>query len=118
MSYYGYNKPDGYAFIKIQAYGAQEAIVKVFASWTGSYTHGESWRLNSGCTSIEDAEDGYVVTGYSGTQYLLSKTHNYIRPYNKGVLDDMIAELRSYGHQADIISIEEAMAFVRNIREQ
>lgn len=109
MSYSGYYTPSGWVFIKIQAYGEVEPLIKVFGSWSGGYLNGDSWRVNSGVTKIEENENEYIVSGYSGSQYILSKTCNYIRPYNKAILDDMIAELRSYSHKAEIISVEEAM---------
>lgn len=104
--------PDGYAVIRLQTYGSDDFIMKVFGSWCGGYLSGDSWRLNSGIIDIKDEGDSYLVTGFSGNQYRLSKTTNYIRPYNKSVLDDMIAELRSYGHQAEIISIQDAIAII------
>lgn len=104
--------PDGYAVIRIQAYGSDDFVIKVFGSWSGGYSSGESWRINSGTIDIKDEGDSYLVTGFSGSQYKLSKEVNYIRPYNKSVLNDMIAELRSYGHKADIISIEDAIAII------
>ena len=104
-------KPDGWAFLKIQVEGC-EPVIKVFGSWSGDYLNSDLWRVNSGVTKIEENEDEYIVYGYSGSQYILSKTRNYIRPYNKAVLDDMIAELRSYSHKAEIISAQDAIAAI------
>lgn len=103
--------PTGWAFLRIQVEGC-EPVIKVFGSWSGDYLNGDSWRLNSGCIKIEENENEYIVYGYSGSQYILSKTRNYIRPYNKAVLDDMIAELRSYSHKAEIISAQEAINII------
>lgn len=103
--------PDGWTFLKIQVEGCDPRI-KVFASWSGGYLNGDSWRINSGCTKIDEKENEYVVSGYSGSQYILNKMANQITSYNKGVLDDMIAELRSYGHQAEIISVQDAIAAI------
>lgn len=108
MNYY---EPDGWTFLKIQVDGCNPTI-KVFASWSGSYTGGDSWRINSGCVSIEEDDNKYIVHGYSGSEYVLSKKSNYITSYNKEILEDMIAELLSYGHQAEIISVEEAINII------
>lgn len=102
--------PDGYKIIKIQAYESEEFILKVFGSWSGGYTKGDSWRVNSGITAIEEDEDVYIVYGNSRSRYVLSKTHNSITSYNTRVLTDMIEELCSYGHNVEIISIEDAIA--------
>lgn len=99
--------PDGYKIIKIQAYESEEFILKVFGSWSGE---GDSWRVNSGITAIEEDEDAYIVYGNSRSRYVLSKTHNSITSYNNRVLTDMIEELCSYGHNVEIISIEDAIA--------
>lgn len=110
MSYY---TPSGWAFLKIKVCGQDNTIVKMFGSWSGGYLTGDSWRVNSGVTKIEENDHEYIVSGYSGSQYILSKTANHITGYNKGVLEDMIEELKSYGHQAEIISIEDAISIIR-----
>lgn len=114
MSYYGAYIPDSYVFLKIQAHGQATAIVKLFAAWNGGYLNEDSWRLNSGCVSISEQDDGYVVSGYSGSEYILKKGSSPLYGYHKSVLDDMIQELRSYGHKAEIISVEEAMGAIKN----
>lgn len=105
--------PDGWAFLKIQVEGC-DPIVKVFGSWSGGYLDGDSWRLNSGIIDVKENEDEYVVSGYSGSQYILHKTNNHMSSYNKGVLEDMIGELQSYGHKAEIISAQEAIALIED----
>ena len=113
MSYSAYYTPDGWTFLKIQVEGCDPRI-KVFGSWSGGYLNGDSWRVNSGCTKIEENENEYVVYGYSGSQYILSKQNNYITSYNKGVLEGMIQELLSYGHQAEMISVQEAITLIKD----
>lgn len=104
--------PDGYAILKIQAYGCDVIVIKVFGSWSGGYLDGDSWRINSGIIDVKENEDEYVVTGYSGSQYILHKTINHISSYNKGVLEDMIGELHSYGHRAELITIKDVIAII------
>lgn len=113
MSYTGYYIPDAYEILKIQVYGQDNITLKVFGSWNGSYLGSDSWRVNSGIVSIEDEGHNYLVTGYSGSQYLLSKHKHKISRHSHVILDDIIEELRSYGHQADIISVEDAIALIR-----
>lgn len=104
--------PDGYAILKIQAYGSDDVVLKLFGSWSGGYLDSDSWRINSGIIDVKENEDHYVVTGYSGSQYILRKTSNRMSSYNKAVLDDMIGELHSYGHQAELITIEDVIAII------
>ena len=113
MSYSGYYAPDGWAFLKIQVEGC-EPTVKVFGSWAGGHLNGDWWRVNSGVIQIEENLNEYIVSGYSGSQYILSKQNNHITSYNKGVLEDMIQELLSYGHQAEIISVQEAITLIED----
>lgn len=113
MSYSAYYTPDGWTFLKIQVEGCDPRI-KVFGSWSWCYLGGDSWCVNSGCTKIEENENEYIVSGYSGNQYILSKQNNHITSYNKGVLDDMIQELQSYGHKAEIISVQEAILLIED----
>lgn len=104
--------PDGYAILKVQAYGSDDIVLKVFGSWSGGYLDGDSWRLNSGIIDVKEYEDSYLVTGYSGSQYVLSKQTNYIRHYNEAILQDMLAKLRSYGHKAELITIKDVIAII------
>lgn len=104
--------PDGYAIIKIQAYGCDDIVIKVFGSWSGGYLDGCSWRLNSGIIDVKEDESSYLVTGCSGSQYVLSKQTNYIQPYNEAILQDMLTELRSYGHRVELITIEDVIAII------
>ena len=46
---------------------------KVFATWSGGYTHGSSWKLNSGITHCEQDGDYLVFHGYSGSTYRCHK---------------------------------------------
>jgi hypothetical protein len=46
---------------------------KVLAGWYGGYIEGDSWKINSGITSIDEQPKYYDVHGYSGSVYRLSK---------------------------------------------
>lgn len=48
--------------------------VRVFATWAGGYTTGDSWRLNSGTDVVTEDEEFYYVKGKnSETSYKLHK---------------------------------------------
>lgn len=59
--------PDKWVMLKFINDG--KAFYKILASWGGSYTHGQSWKLNSGCTSVEEDGDYFLFHGYSGSVY-------------------------------------------------
>lgn len=42
---------------------------KVLGGWSGGYTTGDSWRLNSGITRVEKEGDYYLFYGHSGSVY-------------------------------------------------
>jgi len=46
---------------------------KVFATWGGGYLSGDSWRLNSGISKVEQDKDFYYFYGFSGSCYRCHK---------------------------------------------
>lgn len=77
----------------------------MFASWTGSYLHGDSWKLNSGCLRIEENKDELIVHGYSGSTYVLNKNdQGRLTSFTASVLDDMLTRLDGIGK---LVSYEE-----------
>ena len=60
---------------------------RIFASWRGSYTSGDSWRMNSGITSVEEDEFYYYFFGHSGSIYKChKKCYGNLGPYAESVL--------------------------------
>lgn len=60
-------KPDNWVVLKIS--NEEEVLYKVLAGWSGGYTTGDSWRLNSGITSVEKQAYLYGFYGSSGSVY-------------------------------------------------
>ena len=66
--------PDSWVVIKMTNKG--ETFYKVLGGWSGGYTQGTSWRLNSGIEKA-DLDDGvYKFYGSSGSIYNCGK-HSY-----------------------------------------
>lgn len=59
--------PDRWVVIKNQH------CYRVFATWSGSYTQGSSWKLNSGITKVERDGDFLLFHGASGSVYRCHK---------------------------------------------
>ena len=57
--------PDRWCVIRIP--DAKETLYKVFASWSGSYTGGDSWKLNSGITQARLVDGAWEFEGSSGS---------------------------------------------------
>jgi hypothetical protein len=64
-------KPDRWVMLKLTHSG--KTTYKILAGWSGSYLHGSSWKLNSGCVSVTEEDDYFVFSGYSGSVYRCHK---------------------------------------------
>ena len=62
--------PDKWLLIKIRG---TDPHYRVFGSWSGGYLDGDSWRLNSGITSVEEVGDYYYFHGNTGSVYKCHK---------------------------------------------
>lgn len=66
MTYY----PDNWVILKFMG---DDPHYRVLAGWSGGYTTGDSWRMNSGITSVEETEDSFIFRGSSGSAYVCGK---------------------------------------------
>lgn len=46
---------------------------RVLGGWSGGYTQGSSWRMNSGITKVQEDESFYYLYGSSGSRYCCGK---------------------------------------------
>ena len=59
--------PDSWVILKIQ--NDNETIYKTLCGWSGGYTTGDSWRMNSGIVAVEKQAKLYGFYGSSGSVY-------------------------------------------------
>ena len=86
--------PDYWTIVKITT-PQDKLIYKVFATWRGSYTMNEAWRMNSGITNVE-IEGNYIkFYGNSGSVYkLVNKESEYrTTAYTQSILNHMKQQL-------------------------
>ena len=86
--------PDYWTIVKITT-PQDKLIYKVFATWRGSYTMNEAWRMNSGITNVE-IEGNYIkFYGTSGSVYkLVNKESEYrTTAYTQSILEHMKQQL-------------------------
>ena len=83
--------PDCWKVIEIET-PSGEKLLKVFGTWRGGYTNGDSWRLNSGVSGIEVEGDLIHFYGHSGSTYTVHKDAEGTSGYTGGVLATMIAQ--------------------------
>jgi len=71
-------KPDNWVVVR----SPQDGHMRVLAGWSGGYTQGSSWRLNSGIVSCEETEHTFTFRGYTGSSYACSKDGYGLRTSN------------------------------------
>lgn len=79
--------PDRWLLVKING---KDPHYRVFACWYGGYLGSDSWRMNSGITSIREDDNYYIFSGSSGSEYFCHKKSHGISSYGSSVLHSMI----------------------------
>ena len=80
--------PDKWLIMKID--NTETIFYKVFASWSGSFLNGDSWKINSGIKDVLEDEKSWDIIGYSSSIYSCGKGKYGITVYGSSVLDDML----------------------------
>lgn len=86
--------PDRWVMLKFNHNG--EVIYKILATFYGGYTTGDSWKLNSGCTKVEQDGNFYLFHGSSGSVYRVHKDSYGMGAYTMSVLhsfEEQVAEV-------------------------
>jgi hypothetical protein len=65
-----YHAPDKWILVKITG---DDPHYRLFGSWYGGYGGADSWRMNSGITSMIEEDDHYLFIGSSGSTYACHK---------------------------------------------
>lgn len=81
--------PDNWVIIKIKG---DDPHYRVLGGWSGGYTTGDSWRLNSGITRVEEDNDCFYFYGSSGSVYKCGKQVYGLRMNNNHVWRAMQAQ--------------------------
>ena len=69
-------RPDNWVLIQIKG---EDPHYRVLGGWSGGYLAGNSWRLNSGVTKVEETDKEYLFYGSSGSCYSCNKESNIVR---------------------------------------
>lgn len=73
--------PDNWVIIKIKG---DDPHYRVLAGWSGGYVTGNSWRLNSGITRVEEDKHHFYFYGSSSSCYKCDKGSYCLRMNNAG----------------------------------
>ena len=74
--------PDNWVVIKIKG---DDPHYRVLAGWSGGYTTGDSWRMNSGIVRVEEDQEYFHFYGSSGSCYVCHKQAYGLRMNNEHV---------------------------------
>lgn len=74
--------PDKWMLVKITG---KDPHYRVFGSWYGGYLGSDSWRMNSGITSMIEEDDYYLFIGSSGSTYACHKDTYGASSYGMGI---------------------------------
>jgi hypothetical protein len=97
--------PDKWLVVKITGKDTPP-VHKVFACWFGGYLDGDSWKLNSGITTVKDTTDYYFFDGSSGSCYACRKGSYGTNMYGQGVLNNLIDKIERAGGTCVILPEE------------
>lgn len=99
--------PNYWQVVKITS-PEQVVLYKVYATWTGGWTVGDSWKMNSGIVKVTEVDDMIEFHGYSGSVYrCLNKEHVYrTTAYTYGVLESMIKKAEVVNAKIEVLPFE------------
>jgi len=89
--------PDNWVIIKIKG---DDPHYRVLAGWSGGYTQGSSWKLNSGITQMVRKDDYYLISGQSGSMYMCHKEAYGLRLNNAYVWQQLVDK---YGEKVELM---------------
>ena len=90
--------PNYWKVIKITSTEGK-VLYKVFATWVGGYTYGDSWKMNSGIEKVTVNDNEIVFEGYSGSKYrVLNKKESYgTTMFTQSVLESIMKKAELVG---------------------
>ena len=72
-------RPNNWVIIKMKS---DNPHYRVLGGWSGGYSDGDSWRMNSGITKVSETENYYYFGGSSGSEYCCHKGSYMLRMNN------------------------------------
>lgn len=96
--------PDRWVILKI--YHNEDTFYKVLASWSGSYTYGSSWRMNSGITHVSFDDPFYYIEGVTGSVYKVHKNMESFSNLTAGIYASL---KETHGDDIKLITMEQLL---------
>lgn len=76
--------PDKWIMLKFNY--NDDIVYKILGTWLGGYARGDSWRLNSGVTRVEEDQEFYYFYGFGESLYKCHKETYGMGLYTEQVL--------------------------------
>lgn len=92
--------PDNWVVLKIDTKDSP-VLYKILAGWSGGYLQGDSWRMNSGITKVEDAGEYWKFYGHSGSCYACHKDQYRLRMNSAGIYNKL---KKQFGDMVELLS--------------
>lgn len=102
------NTPDNWVILKINQ--PDETWYKILAGWSGGYLDGDSWRMNSGITTVTEEGDFYLFAGESGSVYKCHKESETLRMNNAHIYQQLVEK------HPDVVSRIDYTEFIKEFK--
>lgn len=104
------NTPNYWQVVKVTT-PEQQVLYKVFATWTGGYLTGDSWKLNSGIKEVKKVDKVLEIKGYSGSLYKVYYGDQSYRTtmYTQSVLESFMKKSDLVGAKIEVIPFKDVL---------
>ncbi len=119
--------PDCWVILEISSKKDKSAspIYKVMGGWSGSYTYGSSWKVNSGITKVEydPVTSIALLRGASGSVYSVHENNCRVNSMMAAVISASVEQQNDPEISKDLdfvmreMSNEESIAFIKTNKE-
>lgn len=84
--------PDAWVIVEIYD-GKSAPYLKVLAGWYGGFAGANSWKLNSGITSVKETDTYWEFEGHTGSTYICYKGIQRLTSMTSSILAQMQKEI-------------------------
>ena len=105
--------PDNWVILKVDV-DIDKLHYRILAGWSGGYLDGDSWRMNSGITKIEEEDDYYLFTGETGSVYKCFKGSEILRMNNAHIYENL---KNQHQEKIELIRYEDFIKEFKNVKQ-
>lgn len=96
--------PDKWVIVEIKRANG-DTHRRVFGSWYGGFTQGNSWKMSSGIKEVIDEGDTYKIMNESGSTYYCVKGCEGMSAYSMGVLASYQKQMSEHGGSIEVVEL-------------